>query len=100
MQKLLYRWSSTSFPYILTKEEEYFKIHSKDKVGILIEGENGNFSIKVSGGSSCSGRLPGKVGDKLTITFKNDSDNYAIVNYDFFVKNKGFANWFKRLFRR
>jgi hypothetical protein len=101
MQKLLYRWSSTSFPYILTKDEEYFKIESKDKVGVLINGDGVQFFYKISDGE-CSGRLPGKAGDRITITLKNDSDNYAIVYYNFFVKNNGFkkigfVNWFKRL---
>ena len=96
MQKIVSRWSSVSLHYILTKKEEYFEISSKDKVGILIEG-SGNISFKISGGY-VSLLLPGKVGDKLNITVKNDSSNEAIVDYNFFVKKLGIAGWIKRLF--
>jgi len=96
MQKIVSRWSSVSFPYILTKKEEYFEISSKDKVGILIEG-SGNISFKISGGY-VSLLLPGKVGDKLNITLTNNLGHEAIVDYNFFVKGLGIVNWIKWLF--
>ena len=94
MQKIVSRWSSVSFHYILTKKEEYFEISSKDKVGILIEGA-GNISLKISGGY-ISLLLPGKVGDKLNITFTNNLGHEAIVDYNFFVKKLGIISWIKR----
>lgn len=93
MQRIVSRWSRVSFSYILTKKEEYFEVSSKDKVGILIEG-SGNISLKISDGN-ISLLLPGKLGDKLVITFKNESPNEIIVNYNFFVKKLGIVSWIK-----